>query len=74
MSPKYCNGKIWRGVYYCEFVCYNSNIKHKNYAPMAQPDSASDSDSDGWRFKSAWVYHSKTAIKYSGFIVFTGRT
>lgn len=29
---------------------------------MAQLDSASDSDSDGWRFKSAWVYHSKTAI------------
>lgn len=41
---------------------------------MAQLDSASDSDSDGWRFKSAWVYHSKTAIFYSGFIVFTKRT
>ena len=26
---------------------------------MAQPDSASDSDSDGWRFESAWVYHKK---------------
>lgn len=24
---------------------------------MAQLDSASDSDSDGWRFKSAWVRH-----------------
>lgn len=27
---------------------------------MAQLDSASDSDSDGWRFKSAWVYHKDT--------------
>lgn len=29
---------------------------------MAQLDSASDSDSDGWRFESVWVRHSKTAI------------
>lgn len=29
---------------------------------MAQLDSASDSDSDGWRFKSAWVRHSKTFV------------
>lgn len=27
---------------------------------MAQLDSASDSDSDGWRFESVWVRHSKT--------------
>lgn len=26
---------------------------------MAQLDSASDSDSDGWRFESVWVRHSK---------------
>ena len=29
------------------------------YAPMAQLDSASDSDSDGWRFESVWVRHEK---------------
>lgn len=27
---------------------------------MAQLDSASDSDSDGWRFESVWVRHTKT--------------
>ena len=26
---------------------------------MAQLDSASDSDSDGWRFESVWVRHKK---------------
>ena len=34
---------------------------------MAQLDSASDSDSDGWRFKSAWVYHSNPATYVVGF-------
>lgn len=33
---------------------------------MAQLDSASDSDSDGWRFKSAWVYHSNPATLCCG--------
>lgn len=29
---------------------------------MAQLDSASDSDSDGWRFESVWVRHFKTFV------------
>ena len=29
---------------------------------MAQLDSASDSDSDGWRFESVWVRHIKTFV------------
>ena len=29
---------------------------------MAQLDSASDSDSDGWRFESVWVRHTKTFV------------
>lgn len=33
---------------------------------MAQLDSASDSDSDGWRFESVWVRHFKTFAFYKG--------
>ena len=38
---------------------------------MAQPDSASDSDSDGWRFESVWVRHSKCRGFTSAFFIIT---
>ena len=41
---------------------------------MAQLDSASDSDSDGWRFKSAWVYHSNPTTLCCGVFASLMRT
>lgn len=40
---------------------------------MAQLDSASDSDSDGWRFESVWVRHSKTFALAKVFFLLTKR-
>ena len=40
---------------------------------MAQLDSASDSDSDGWRFESVWVRHSKTFAICKGLFLLTKR-
>lgn len=40
---------------------------------MAQLDSASDSDSDGWRFESVWVRHSKTFASAKVFFLLTKR-
>ncbi len=40
---------------------------------MAQLDSASDSDSDGWRFESVWVRHSKTFAFCKGLFLLTKR-
>lgn len=46
-----------------QLYAFSRQIRQKKieykYAPMAQLDSASDSDSDGWRFESVWVHHSK---------------
>ena len=36
---------------------------------MAQLDSASDSDSDGWRFESVWVRHFKTFVSAKVFFM-----
>ncbi len=38
---------------------------------MAQLDSASDSDSDGWRFESVWVRHFKTFVNAKVFFSVT---
>ena len=40
---------------------------------MAQLDSASDSDSDGWRFESVWVRHFKTFAFCKGLFLLTKR-
>ena len=40
---------------------------------MAQLDSASDSDSDGWRFESVWVRHTKTFAFCKGLFLLTKR-
>ena len=39
-----------------------SNIK---YAPIAQLDRASDSDSEGRAFESHWACHEKSVLKFS---------
>ena len=40
---------------------------------MAQLDSASDSDSDGWRFESVWVRHTKTFVSAKVFFMLAKR-
>ena len=40
---------------------------------MAQLDSASDSDSDGWRFESVWVRHFKTFVSAKVFFMLAKR-
>ena len=57
-----------------QLCAFSRQIRQKKieyrYAPMAQLDSASDSDSDGWRFESVWVHHCKNATHNAWLLYF----
>ena len=51
---------ISKGVWYNSFRCQKGS---KSYAPVAQLDSATDSDSVGHWFESSRAYHQTTSVK-----------
>lgn len=67
-APSICHQNIARRKFCvgftnaCECAIIQAYKAKTQYAPMAQLDSASDSDSDGWRFESVWVRHSKSLV------------
>lgn len=58
---------ISKGVWYNSFRCQKDS---KNYAPVAQLDSATDSDSVGHWFESSRAYQSESPV-FTGLYFFT---
>ena len=54
-----------KGVAFSRQVCYNRGVNSISYLPVAQLDSASDSDSEGRRFESFRVGQKSTSFDRS---------